>query len=181
MAVQGALFFFCNSIWQKVADTGESQSQEPFSAGEYWGGLWFRLGEAVIFTLVFLLFMLARPVPSVNTTYSLPVIALLIGMFLKAGEALIYGIAQRLFDGFSAFIQSQSESDATVLFEYQVSQAVPESFLAQLKAAGAQAVNADAAGHRLNVLVKGSKLSASEISKLAQAEGIVANLLNTIR
>ena len=170
MASLGALFFFCNSIWQKVSDGPEKM--EAFSAGEFWGGLWFRLGEAIIFTIVFLLVMLSINISSSLTTYSLPIIALLLGMFLKAGEALIYGIAQRLFDGFSALVQTQATGDTLVVYDYDTASAVSADLLAKLKStSGVQSASFDPATNRLRLLIKGNSPSASDVVKTALVQG----------
>ncbi len=97
VAILGALFYFANSMWRRIEDP----EREPFDASLFWGGLWFRLGEAVIFNLV--LFFLLRSYAS-DRFFLLPLVALLIGMFLKSGERLIAGIAERMFAAFDALI-----------------------------------------------------------------------------
>jgi hypothetical protein len=75
---------------------------EPFDTNRFWGGLWFRLGEAVLFTLV--VFLLG--VGSTKLTgASLLLVALLLGMFVKTGEGLIAGIAEKVFAAVSTIVK----------------------------------------------------------------------------
>jgi len=50
MAVLGALFFVTNSLRNK-----RERKLVRYSETKFWAGLWFRLGEAVLFTVVFFL------------------------------------------------------------------------------------------------------------------------------
>jgi hypothetical protein len=88
--ILGALFFIANSLREK------RDGFEEFKAAEFWGGLWYRLGEAVLFTVV--VFFLSKSVTtSTNNAAPLPLIALFLGMFVKTGERLIFGAAKRVF------------------------------------------------------------------------------------
>jgi copper chaperone CopZ len=97
VALLGALFFFATSLWEKMSDP----QREPFDRAAFWAGLWFRLGEAVLFNLVF--FLLLR-IYAPDHFLLLPLVSLLVGMFLKAGEKLMAGIAIRVFSAFEALV-----------------------------------------------------------------------------
>lgn len=109
VAILGALFYFANSIWEKMG----SQSNEEFDPNLFWAGLWFRLGEALSFNLVLFLFILTINFDAREDARSLliwlPLMSLLVGMFLKAGEKMIFGIAQRMFAAFSALVPATLE------------------------------------------------------------------------
>jgi len=93
-------------------------------------------------------------------------------MFLKAGEALIYGIAQRLFDGFSALVQTQATGDTLVVYDYDTASAVSADLLAKLKStSGVQSASFDPATNRLRLLIKGNSPSASDVVKTALVQG----------
>ncbi|MEM1186009.1 MAG: hypothetical protein AAGI53_13540 [Planctomycetota bacterium] len=100
VSLLGALFFFANSLWRRLGDP----DREPFDGNLFWAGLWFRLAEAVIFNLV-LFFALRFYAP--DQYFTLPLVALLIGMFLKSGEKLVTGIAERVFAAFDALIPTR--------------------------------------------------------------------------
>ena len=93
----GALFFFATSMWSKM----QNAEREPFDRSIFWAGLWFRVGEAVVFNLVF--FFLLR-VYAPDQYLLLPLVALLVGMFLKSGEQLVSGLANRVFAAFAAML-----------------------------------------------------------------------------
>jgi hypothetical protein len=93
----GALFFFATAMWNKM----QNADRESFDPSIFWAGLWFRVGEAVVFNLVF--FFLLR-VYAPDSYLLLPLVSLLVGMFLKSGEQLVSSLAQRLFAAFSALL-----------------------------------------------------------------------------
>ncbi len=95
MAVLGALFFFANSLWDKL------KTAEVFDYSTFWGGLWFRIGEAIIFTTAI---FVALTCAGHQTGCVLLLLSLFVGMFLKSGEALIAGLATRVFASFSQLV-----------------------------------------------------------------------------
>lgn len=97
VAILGALFFFANALWKKM---GEPE-RDPFDHRLFWGGLWFRIGEAVLFNLV--LFLVLRYYAPARYLL-LPLVSLLVGMFLKSGESLVSGIAARVFASIQALV-----------------------------------------------------------------------------
>lgn len=116
IAVLGALFFVANSLRQK------RDAREPFSAQKFWGGLWYRLGEAILFSLVaFWLIWYNTNTASVEPPekpsesffgYSLlPLLSLLMGMFVTSGEKLVFGIASGLFRAAGAFFAPSSGAE----------------------------------------------------------------------
>ena len=96
MAQLGALFFVTNALRRK-RDTGET-----YDTRKFWGGLWYRLGEAVLFTLVF--FLAFRFYGSKTGDRFLPLVALCLGMFVTTGEALVFGLVQRVLKGAIALV-----------------------------------------------------------------------------
>lgn len=89
LAVSGVLFYVANSL-RKKRDAGET-----FNYSRFWAGLWFRLGEVSLFTLM--LFVISRWQNWQFPGFFLPGLALLIGMFVKSGEQLVFGLAERIF------------------------------------------------------------------------------------
>ncbi|RNC81003.1 MAG: hypothetical protein ED559_04150 [Phycisphaera sp.] len=114
VAILGALFYLANSLWKKM----NAQSREQFDPNLFWAGLWFRMGEAVVFNLVLFLFIITINVDAQEDARSLlvwlPLMSLLVGMFLKAGEQMIFGIAQRVFAAFSALVPTSLERTQTL-------------------------------------------------------------------
>lgn len=105
MAILGALFYVANSLNTK-------QDHEAFSEAQFWAGLWFRLGESVLFALVCFL-AIRRMSPDRDNDFWLPLWALFLGMFIKTGERLIFGLANRTFQAAEAFIAAGSSELAT--------------------------------------------------------------------
>jgi hypothetical protein len=100
LAVLGALFFVTNSLRTK-----RERQRESYSERKFWAGLWFRLGEAVLFTVVFFL-ALRHYAP--ESEQLLPLIALLVGMFVTTGETLVFGLAQRVLKGAAALVATEN-------------------------------------------------------------------------
>lgn len=96
MSILGALFFVANSLREKRDEF------EQFDHSGFWSGLWYRLGEAVLFTVVFFL-VLRRFYPASGALW-LPVLALFLGMFVKSGERLVFGLAKRVFAAVSTLL-----------------------------------------------------------------------------
>ncbi|GEM_PF-4176356 len=107
VAVLGALFYFSTSLWSKL----RSPDRERFDYSIFWAGLGFRLGEAVLFNLV--LFLVMRKYAK-DQALLLPIGSLFVGMFLKSGEQLISGMAQRLLAAMKVLIPATivAESEA---------------------------------------------------------------------
>ncbi len=97
MAILGALFYFANSLWAKFA-----AKTEMFNRNVFWAGLWFRLAEAVVFTLAF--FLALRFYASTDSLYLMPMLGLFIGMTVKSAEALVFGLAERTLAAATALV-----------------------------------------------------------------------------
>lgn len=102
LAFVGACFYIANRMRQR----GKDPNAEPFDPVRFWGGLWFRLGQAnlYIFALFIYVWATTDPAPSADGLAelpfgfrALPLIGLFVGMFVRAGEALVLGLAERLF------------------------------------------------------------------------------------
>ncbi|MEE8583399.1 MAG: fibronectin type III domain-containing protein [Acidobacteriota bacterium] len=90
LGVLGSVFFTANTLHRK-------RGQVEFDVEKFWSGFWFRLGESVLFALVLFLAIIAfQENPDKYLAYLIPT-ALLIGMFVKTGERLIFGLAERIF------------------------------------------------------------------------------------
>jgi len=114
VAMLGALFFFANALWDKLG----CPERDPFDARIFWAGLWFRLGEAVLFNIVFFLCLRSY---APDRYLFLPLVSLLVGMFLKSGEAMVNGIASRVFEAFQALIPTtMSAPSASKLWAFAV-------------------------------------------------------------
>lgn len=108
VAIVGALFFFANALYQKMGEP----TRDPFDRQMFWGGLWFRMGEAILFNLVF--FLVIRSSNTGTNTLMLPLVSLLVGMFLKPGEALVSGIATRVFTAFQALVPADGSKQKEI-------------------------------------------------------------------
>ena len=86
------------------APGGESEQPEPFNSTQFWGGLWFRAGEAMLFTLVVFLAITGASLQKM-TGASLLLMSLLLGMFVKTGESLIAGMADKLFSAVKTLVK----------------------------------------------------------------------------
>lgn len=107
VALLGALFFFANALWSKMREA----DRVPFDRSIFWAGLWFRIGEAVLFNLVFFL-VLRYYAP--EQYLALPLVSLFVGMFLKAGEKLVSGLATRVIEAFAALVPTNLKPPATL-------------------------------------------------------------------
>jgi hypothetical protein len=120
-AILGALFFVAGTlrakrdrIEQSARAGGVNTTQEdedgvsigPFSGPKFWGGLWYRLGEGILFSLVLLLLVGAEIIVE-SDKYEpwLLVLALMMGMFVKPAELMINGLAHRLFKAVETFVK----------------------------------------------------------------------------
>lgn len=101
LAVGGALFFLANLMH-------EGKLAEEFIEVDFWGTLWFRIGEAILFTIV--LFYLIYSVSPGSSIVSLPLSSLLLGMFIPLGETLVFNIAKRLVRSLVALVGSDEDS-----------------------------------------------------------------------
>lgn len=109
LSLVGATFFVTGSMREHQVSNAKDGS-ELFDECKFWGGLWFRLGQAVLYTLVFFIVVWAG-LPGSGTSEGLPdsmivlpVVGLLLGMFVKAGEALVAGLAERILGAVSALV-----------------------------------------------------------------------------
>jgi hypothetical protein len=175
VAVMGALFYFATSLWAKIGKA----DLEPFDASLFWGGLWFRIGEALIFTAVLFLFVRVYA----NDRYLLlPLVALLVGMFLKSGERLIAGMANRLFAAFTQLFPSDTPTTpmlkhASVILppgkgeaaEREVFDTVAKSVA---KLGGVHKANAMWASRSIHVLYDPSVVTSERIEQEARLWGL---------
>lgn len=96
--VMGALFFFSKALWVKM----RAEPGEAFDRRIFWAGLWFRLAEAIVFTLV--VFVALRFNNYTEAAGWMPFIALIVGLSVKATENLIAGLTDRVLAGIGAFV-----------------------------------------------------------------------------
>ena len=114
-AALGSLFFVAGALrrkrqmlMQEIArlEARNGSPADRYDSAQFWGGLWYRMGEAVLFALVFYLAVRSDyiNVGEVNRVWVL-LVALLVGMFVKPAEQLINGLALRLFEGIKAMLK----------------------------------------------------------------------------
>jgi hypothetical protein len=108
MTLLGALFFFANALWYKF-----DQGKELFDREAFWGGLWFRLAEAIVFTIAVFLYL--RFQGSESAIKYLPMIGLFIGMTVKSSEALVFGLADRLLASITSFVKPPDPTPSPVV------------------------------------------------------------------
>ncbi len=101
LALVGALFFIAYRL-ATIRD-GEIVA-EPFSLGDFWGGVFVRCAKAIL--LVFALFLILIGTSGSNDSATkwglfplamLPAIGQLGGMLIKSFEQVVFGLADRLF------------------------------------------------------------------------------------
>lgn len=78
-----------------------AERYEPFDVYRFWGGSFFRAGEAVLFTFTF--YFVIWTYAAANLTW-LPVAALFVGMFVKSGEAVVFGLGLRVLAAVEALL-----------------------------------------------------------------------------
>jgi hypothetical protein len=177
LAVLGSLMFFANSLWAKVKDP----SRPPFDARLFWAGLWFRIGEALVFNLVFfLVFRYNMP----SQYLLLPLVSLLVGIFLKSGETLVSGIAERIFAALKALVPTNLDARkaiklASVSIAEEASLSIEErakrlaaTVSALQKAAGVVQARADATAGTLNVEYDASVIAVGDITRQIAFQGL---------
>ena len=76
------------------ASSEATSPREAFDVHKFWSGAFFRIGEAVLFTFAF--FWLIWTSENSKQVIWLPVLALFVGMFVKAGEAIIFSLGMRV-------------------------------------------------------------------------------------
>lgn len=96
--VMGALSFFAKSLWEKMKAVPAVQ----YDTHIFGAGLWFRIGEAIVFTLVIFVALLFNK--QADAAGWMPFIALIIGLSVKAAEDLIAGISRRLLNAINGLI-----------------------------------------------------------------------------
>jgi hypothetical protein len=128
-AILGSLFFVAGSLRVKrdQLEKGETAKDDAVDAEEkndenleyrstkFWGGLWYRVGEAVLFALVIYIVMTVdgpqdgkpgEPGPYSAGLVWILALSLIVGMFIKPAEVLINGVGTRLLKAVEALIKS---------------------------------------------------------------------------
>lgn len=107
MAFVGSLFYIALALWRKQH---HDVHREDFDVGKLVSGAALRCGEAMLFTLVFVL--LTQVGGSFDFDGWLPVMGLMLGMFVKSGERLVFNLATRVFDLAETIVPSARRSGA---------------------------------------------------------------------
>ena len=92
LAIFGSLLY----IYQRIHEKRQA-ANEPFHRDLFFGGLWFRMGQAVLYTI--LLFLVMRSelgAPTGFTESMMPLLALLIGMYVKTAETVFRAFGLRV-------------------------------------------------------------------------------------
>lgn len=112
LACFGTLFFLYRSISNMEFKVRMNHPDaQPFSATEFWAGTWFRIGEAILFTVVIALLLYSYRGEQGELPVSehlLPFVALFIGMFVKSAERLMEGMSVRVFAMVKALVPMES-------------------------------------------------------------------------
>ncbi|HYG36278.1 MAG TPA: hypothetical protein VEC99_15910, partial [Clostridia bacterium] len=103
MALLGALFYFANSLWEKF-----NNKQVFFSRNIFWGGLWFRLAEAIVLTIAVFLFLQFQGYEKAISY--LPLMGLVIGMTVKSSETLVFGLIERILSAITSFVGNSASN-----------------------------------------------------------------------
>lgn len=115
-ALLGSLFFVAGSVRRKREELVKRLADENSGSGDHdktdlgitdynsawlFAGLWYRMGEAVLFALVIFLFVQSGfiEIKAEHDKVWVLLMALLMGMFIKPAEHMINGIALKLFEG----------------------------------------------------------------------------------
>src|SRR4029450_13952027 len=97
----------------------KSPARETFDRRLFWGGLWFRIAEALLFNLVFFL-VLRYYAP--DRYLLLLLVSLMVGLFLKAGEWLVSGGAARAIASIQALVPNELSSQRVMrVFAFELS------------------------------------------------------------
>ena len=91
MGFIGSIFYIALALYRKQHD-----KQEAFDVGKLVSGAALRSGESMLFVLCFVL--LTQVQSSSQLDGWLPVTGLMLGMFVKSGERLVFNLAERIFD-----------------------------------------------------------------------------------
>lgn len=105
LPVSGAAAVATKSVTVTKTGKPDPTPREPFCAPRFWAGLWFRIGEALLFALI--AFLIVKS-PSLKTWAgtTLLLVSLLLGMFVKSGESLIAGLAFRVFNAIQELVKT---------------------------------------------------------------------------
>ena len=91
-------FFFAKTLWGKM-------QHEPivvFDEHIFWAGLWFRLGSAIVFTVVIYLALLYKGYS--DSLSIMPFLGLIVGLSVKGTEHLIDGITTRILNAIKGLV-----------------------------------------------------------------------------
>jgi hypothetical protein len=87
---------------KQAAAVAKPVQRELFDVHKFWSGAFFRIGEAVLFTFAF--FWLIWTSENNEQVIWLPVLALFVGMFVKAGEVVIFSLGTRVLSAVDALL-----------------------------------------------------------------------------
>ena len=106
MALLGSLFFIAGRIHQKaslIRNPQEGVEIEPYDPRQFWSGLFYRSGQAVLFSLV--IYFLSLTDEDFDGV-TLLLVVLFLGMFVKSAETALLGLADGMFNKIKAWRQS---------------------------------------------------------------------------
>ncbi len=107
-ALFGASFYVVNSLRSKRPHRQERGAStvhtggEPFDVHAFWSGAFFRMGESLLFTLTFFTLIWSSERP--DAIVWLPALALFVGMFVKAGEVVVFRLGMRVLSAADALL-----------------------------------------------------------------------------
>ena len=111
--ILGNLFFIAGTLRRKRNELVQTQCQKTqpnlsFSRCRLWGGTLYRLGEAILFSIVLFLAMESGMIDiREEQSIFLLLVGLLMAMFVKPAEQLINGVSLRLFDAVDGLVSTK--------------------------------------------------------------------------
>ncbi len=108
MAFIGSIFYIALALYRKQHD-----KKEAFDVGKLVSGGALRSGESMLFVLCFVL--LTQVQSSTQLDGWLPVTGLMLGMFVKSGERLVFNLAERIFELAQTIIPGRPKSEPSAL------------------------------------------------------------------
>lgn len=98
-ALFGTLFYLYRALDRKQS------ASDAFNRDLFWGGLWFRAGQSLLYTLLLFLVLRSNLTPDLTSGEGpglsealLPLYALLIGMYVRLAEGVFEGFGRRMFN-----------------------------------------------------------------------------------
>ena len=96
--LMGSLFFVAGSLHDSPGRRELHDEETTVSMPRFWAGLWYRVGEGILFAIVALLAIQTGLIGDDRSWRWLLLLGMLMAMFVKPAEKLVNGLARRLFE-----------------------------------------------------------------------------------